>query len=92
MIIASVSFSIKFNWFLIFIWAVKFRHDILRNLNRQNPSCMKRVLVIVLLVACMAAVAFASLSTRKQQDGVKKTEKKEVKEKKVKKHGCWLST
>jgi hypothetical protein len=64
----------------------------LRNLNRQNPSCMKRLLVIVLLVACMAAVAFASLSTRKQKDGVQKMEKKEVKEKKVKKSGCWLST
>ena len=54
---------------------------------------MKRLLAIFLLVACMADVAFASLSTRKQKDGVNnKMEKKEVKEKKVKKHSCWLST
>lgn len=53
---------------------------------------MKKVFAVILLAACLVAVTFASLSTRKQQDGVKKMEKKEVKEKKEKKRGCWLST
>jgi hypothetical protein len=54
---------------------------------------MKRLLVILILVAFMGAVAFASLrSNDKKQDAVKKTEKKEIKKKKECKRTCWLSS
>ena len=59
---------------------------------------MKRLLVILILVAFVGAVAFASLNSKsKKQDQVqktevKKTEKKEIKKKKECKHTCWLSS
>ena len=58
---------------------------------------MKRLLVILILVAFVGAVAFASLNSRSKQDQVqktevKKTEKKEIKKKKECKRTCWLSS
>lgn len=59
---------------------------------------MKRFLVIVILVAFVGAVAFASLNSRSkkqeqvQKTEVKKTETKDVKKKKECKHTCWLSS
>lgn len=58
---------------------------------------MKRLLVILILVAFVGAVAFASLNSRSvkqdnvQKTEVKKTEKKEIKKKKECKRTCWLS-
>lgn len=54
---------------------------------------MKRLLVILILVAFVGAVAFASLRSKdKQPNEVKKIEKKDVKKKKECKHTCWLSS
>ena len=44
---------------------------------------MKRLIIVWVLLACIAAVAYASLRTNKQKAGIK-TEKKEIK----KKHEC----
>ena len=44
---------------------------------------MKRLIIVWVLLACIAVVAFASLRTSKQRAGIK-TEKKEIK----KKHEC----
>ena len=53
---------------------------------------MKRLLVVLILVAFVGAVAFASLrSTDKKQEAVKKIEKKEIKKKKECKRTCWMS-
>ena len=57
---------------------------------------MKRLLVILILVAFVGAVAFASLSSKSQRrDDVKKTEvkteKKDIKKKQCKRT-CWLSS
>ena len=57
---------------------------------------MKRLLVVIVLLAFMAAVAFASLTrtnkTIKKQADAKKTEKKETKKKRECKHTCWFSS
>ncbi|MBC7826792.1 MAG: hypothetical protein H7122_03525 [Chitinophagaceae bacterium] len=54
---------------------------------------MKRLLVILILVAFAGAVAFASLNSMdKKQGQVKKIEKKEIKKKKECKRTCWLSS
>lgn len=58
---------------------------------------MKRFLVIIILVAFVGAVAFASLNSRStKKDQVQKseikTEKKELKKKKECKRTCWLSS
>jgi len=44
---------------------------------------MKRLIIVLVLLACIAAVTYASLHTNKQRAGIK-TEKKEIK----KKHEC----
>ena len=44
---------------------------------------MKRLIIVLVLLACIAAVAFASLRSNKQKAAIK-TEKKEIK----KKHEC----
>lgn len=59
---------------------------------------MKRLLVILILVAFAGAVAFASLNSKaKKQDQVQKTEvkkveKKDTQKKKECKRTCWLSS
>lgn len=59
---------------------------------------MKRFLVILILVAFVGAVAFASLNSKaKNQDQVQKTEvkkveKKDTQKKKECKRTCWLSS
>jgi hypothetical protein len=51
---------------------------------------MKRFIVILILVACVAAVAYASLRTTKQKAAIK-TEKKEIKKKHHCSHTCFFS-
>jgi hypothetical protein len=59
---------------------------------------MKRLLVILILVAFVGAVAFASLNSKSkkqdqlQKNDVKKTEQKDIKKKKECKRTCWLSS
>lgn len=54
---------------------------------------MKRLIVIIVLIACAGAVAFASLraTNTKKQTEVKKVEKKDVKKKKECKRTCLYS-
>jgi len=51
---------------------------------------MKRLIVVLILLACVAAVAFASLRTTKQKATIK-TEKKEIKKKRQCSHTCMFS-
>ncbi|HEV8282883.1 MAG TPA: hypothetical protein VGQ09_01160 [Chitinophagaceae bacterium] len=51
---------------------------------------MKRLVFVIVLLACIAAVAFASLRTNKQKPATK-TEKKEIKKKKQCSHTCMFS-
>lgn len=51
---------------------------------------MKRLVVVLILLAFVAAVAYASLRTNKQNAGIK-TEKKEIKKKKECSHTCVFS-
>ena len=51
---------------------------------------MKRLVVVIILIACLAAVAYASLRTNKQKAAIK-NEKKEIKEKKHCTHTCVFS-
>jgi hypothetical protein len=50
---------------------------------------MKRLVVVLILLACVAAVAFASLRTNKQKAPIK-TEKKEIRKKQCT-HTCMYS-
>ena len=53
---------------------------------------MKKLLMLFVLIAFLAAVAFATLSiTSKKQGEVKKTEKKELKKKHHCSHTCLFS-
>jgi hypothetical protein len=51
---------------------------------------MKRLLVIVLLMVCWVAVAYAAMQNSKQKAGVK-NEKKEIKKKKNCSYTCLFS-
>ena len=48
---------------------------------------MKRLIIVLVLLACIAAVAYASLRTNKQKAAIK-TEKKELKKKHECSHTC----
>jgi hypothetical protein len=52
---------------------------------------MKRLVFVLVLLACIAAVAYASLRTNKQKPAIK-TEKKEIKKKHECSHTCMLSS
>ena len=51
---------------------------------------MKRLIVILLLLACVVAVAYASLRTTKQKAAIK-TEKKDLKKQHHCSHTCMFS-
>jgi len=51
---------------------------------------MKRLVFVLILLACIAAVAYASLRTTKQRPA-NKTEKKEIKKKHECSHTCMYS-
>lgn len=51
---------------------------------------MKRLLIVLVLIACVAAVAFASLRTNKQKAAIK-TDKKDIKKKRQCSHTCLFS-
>ena len=51
---------------------------------------MKRFIVVLILLACVAVVAYASLRTTKQKAAIK-TEKKEIKKKHHCSHTCLFS-
>jgi Tfp pilus assembly protein PilO len=53
-------------------------------------TVMKRLVVVLILLAFVAAVAYASLRTNKQKAAIK-TEKKEIKKKKQCSHTCMFS-
>ena len=51
---------------------------------------MKRLVFVLILLACIAAVAYASLRTTKQRPAIK-TEKKDIKKKHECSHTCMYS-
>jgi Tfp pilus assembly protein FimT len=51
---------------------------------------MKRLIIVLVLLACIAAVAYASLRSTKQKAAIK-TEKKEIKKKHECSHTCAYS-